>query len=261
MGAVISVLMMVLSTAVSCGAAEFTKATMTGTFLIEDGRPMSGALLFVYSQSTGPAPSIDKYWRVPDHSKYLNNDGSINTDIPEGIYYIGVVLRQSGTPRIGPPEAGDFFLISLDESGAPKRHQVKKGEHLDLGTIRGARQIKSHFVEAATTAIEGSIQDAGGKPVEGAMVFAFLTPLVSGKPLFASESSSREGKFILALPEGGTYYIKVRDDFGGGPPVAGKLLDGDKKDPLPKVSVETGEKVQIGILKVKKFPGRGRKNK
>src|SRR5512133_2744456 len=156
-GAVISVLMMVLSTAVSCGAVDVTPATLTGTFLIEDGRPMSGALLFVYDPRTGPAPSMDKYWRVPDHSKALKDDGSIDTAIPEGTYYFGAVLRKGGVNRIGPPEAGHYFLLRLDDNGVPKKHPVKKGERLDIGTIRGARQARTPFIVAATTAIEGCI--------------------------------------------------------------------------------------------------------
>lgn len=252
--AFILVIIIVLSAVISFGAEGF----MTGMFEVKAGKPMSGGLMLVYSPSTGPAPSIDKYWRVPDHYQYLKDDGSIRTDIPEGIYYFGAILRQSGASRIGPPEDGDFFLISLDESGAPKRHHVIKGEHLDLGTLGGARQIKTHFVVAARTVIEGNIQGADGKPVEGAMVFAFLTPKVTGKPLFASERSSKEGKFVLSLPEGGIYYIKVRDDFGGGPPQRGKLVDRDKDEPLLEVSVETGKTAQAGVMKVKKFSGRGR---
>lgn len=251
------VAMTVLSATISFGAEDVKNATMTGKFMIKTGQPMSGALFYVYNLATGPAPSRDKYWRVPDHAKAVNDDGSFSIDLPEGIYCVGAVQRLRGASRIGPPEDGDFFLLSLDDKGLPKKYPAKNGERLDVGTITGARQIKTPFLVAGTTAIEGSIRDEEGKPVEGAMAFAFLTPTIVGKPLFVSERSFKEGKFVLRVPEGGTYYIKIRNDFGGGPPRAGKVLDGNKEEPLLQVSVKTGETANIGILKVKKFPGRG----
>lgn len=255
--AVILVVMAVLSATISFGAEDLNKATMTGTFQIKTGLPMSRALFYLYNLATGPAPSADKYWRVPDHAKAMKDDGSFSIKLPEGTYCIGAVRRLRGASRIGPPEDGDFLLLSLDDKGLPKKYQVKNGERLDVGTISGARQIKTPFLVAGTTAIEGSIQDDEGKPVEGAMAFAFITPTVIGKPLFVSERSCKAGKFVLRVPEGGTYYIKIRDDLGGGPPRAGKMTDGNKEEPLLPVSVKTGETASIGILKVKKFPGRG----
>ena len=254
---VILAVMTVLSASISFGVEDLKNATMTGAFLIKSDLPMHDARLYVYNLATGPAPSGDAYWRVPDHAKVLKDDGSFSIELPEGIYCVGAIQRLRGTSRIGPPEDGDFFLLSLDDKGEPKKYQVKKGEHLDVRTILGARQIKTPFIVAGSTAIEGSIQDDEGKPVEGAMAFAFLTPTIIGKPLFVSERSGKAGKFVLRVPEGGIYYIKIRDDFGGGPPRVGKMLDGNKQEPLSQVSVKTGETARIGILRVKKFAGRG----
>lgn len=254
---VILAAMTVLSSSIGFCAENHRNATMTGTFLIKDGQPMSGGLFYVYNLATGPAPSPDKYWRVPDHAKALDDDGSFSIELPDGVYCVAAVQRLQGTLRVGPPEDGDFFLLSLDDKGESKKYQVKRGERLDVGTIRGARQIKTPFLVAGTTAIEGSIQDEEGKRFEGAMAFAFLTPTIIGKPLFVSERSSKAGTFVLRVPEGGTYYIKFRDEFGGGPPQVGNVLDGIKEEPLVPVSVKTGEIVRIGTFKVKKFPGRG----
>lgn len=255
---VLFVIMMVLPVCISSGADDLiTPTMMTGTFQVKAGQPMSGGLFYLYDLAKGPVPSVDKYWRVPDHAKALQEDGSFSLKLPEGAYCIGAIVRQRGATMIGLPEAGDYFLLSLDDKGLPKTYQVKKGERLDVGTISGARLVKLPFLAAVTTAIEGTIQDVEGNPVEGAMVFAFLTPRIVGKPLFGSERSSRDGKFVLSVPEGGIYYLKVRNDFGGGPPQAGRLVDRDKDEPLMDVSVETGKTAQIGVIKVKKFSGRG----
>lgn len=257
--AVIIIAISVLPAAIGFGADEPNNknATMTGTFLIKAGLPMSGAMFYVYNLAKGPAPSHDKYWRVPDHAQTLNGDGSFSIELQEGLYCIGAVQRVRGTTRIGPPEDGDFLLLSLDDKGQPKKYQVKNGERLDAGTISGARQIKTPFLVVGKTAIEGVVQDDNGKPVEGVMAFAFLTPTIIGKPLYVSERSCKEGRFVLRVPEGGTYYIKIRDDFGGGPPRAGKMLDGNREEPMAQITVKTGETARIGVLKVKRFPGRG----
>ena len=260
LGAVILVVLTVLSASVSFAMDGPKNATMTGTFLIKAGQPMSGARLYVYNLGKGPAPSYDKYWRVPDHARILKDDGSFSIELPEGIYCLGAVQRLHGTSRIGPPENGDFLMFSSDDKGQPKKYQLKSGELLDAGAMSGARQIKTPFLVSGTTAIEGSIQDAEGEAVEGVegvMAFAFLTPTIIGKPLYVSERSGKTGKFVLRLPEGGTYYIKIRDDFGGGPPQSGKVLDGNREEPMTQVSVKTGETASVGIIKVKKFPGRG----
>lgn len=257
LSAVILVVLMVLSVSISVAADGPKIATMTGTFLIKAGLPMSGARVYVYNLAKGPAPSHDKYWRVPDHARILNDDGSFSIELPEGVYCLGAVQRLHGASRIGPPEDGDFLIFSFDDKGQPKKYQLKNGELLDAGTMSGARQIKTPYLVSGTTAIEGTVQGAEGEAVEGVMAFAFLTPTIIGKPLYVSERSGKTGKFVLRIPEGGTYYLKIRDDFGGGPPRVGKMLDGNKEEPMTQILVKTGETASAGIIKVKKFPGRG----
>lgn len=256
-GILLFLALMLFSVSVSFGAETIPKGTLTGKFLIKPGLPMSGAVFYLYNLASGPAPSRDRYWRVPDHAEDLKGDGSFSVVVPEGTYCIAAVQRMRGGGRIGPPEDGDFFLLSLDDKKEPKRYQVKKGETLDVGSISGARQIKTPFLTVGTTGVTGIIQDMDGKPVEGAMAFAFATPTAIGKPLYVSERSCQAGRFTLRVSEGGTYYIKIRENFGGGPPAAGKFQDGNKQEPMAQVIVKTGETANIGVIKVKKFPGRG----
>ncbi len=232
---------------------------LSGRFLMADDRPLSGALLYLYNLKSGPLPSLDRYWRVPNHSAEIGADGRFSIQAPPGLYSIGAIKRSNGL-YIGPPELDDLFMLYLDETGQPRAFSLKPGALLNLGDIREpALSSRKKDPSEAATSIEGVITDLQGKPLEGVLVFAFTRPTVVGKPLFVSQPSDARGHFRLALAEGGTYYLKARSNLGGGPPQTGLIIDGNKLEPLVKVSVSTGETSGGVVLKTKTFPGRGRK--
>lgn len=230
---------------------------LSGRFMIAPDKPMSEGLAYFYNLSTGPAPSHDRYWRVPDNVRELDKEGRFTIELPAGEYCVGAVKR-SGSPQIGPPMEGDIFLLSLDDTGKPRKIAVKSGDKLDIGVIATPRPAVKSSPPQGITAIEGVVQDEAGKPVEGALVLAFLSPTIIGKPLFVSERSGKDGGFLLRVHEGGTFYLKLRTTYGGGPPRAGAMLDGNKEEPLHPVIVKNGETARGVVLKGKLFPGRGR---
>lgn len=238
-------------------AAAFQPGTMTGRFMLTQQTPMSDGLVYIYNLANGPEPSRDRYWRVPDHFMKLDKDGRFTVQLLEGTYCVGAIKR-NGPPQIGPPQEGDMFLLGTDGNGQPRKFTVKSNETVDLGVISGAKPFAPSLDTKGLTAIEGTILDAEGKPEAGVLVFAFPTPTVIGKPLFVSDRSARDGKFVLRVSEGGTYYLKLRSTFGGGPPQAGAILDGNKEQPLHRVTVKTGETIQGVSLTGKRFPGRGK---
>lgn len=241
----------------SARADAFQPGTITGRFMLTPQTPMSDGLVYIYNLATGPEPSRDRYWRVPDHFKQLDKDGRFTVQLLEGVYCIGAIKR-NGPPLIGPPQKGDMFLLSTDGNGQPKKFTVKSNETVDMGVISGATPFAPSLDTKGLTAIVGTIRDADGKPEAGVLVFAFPTPTVVGKPLFVSDRSANDGKFVLRVSEGGTYYLKLRSTFGGGPPQAGAILDGNKEQPLHRVTVKTGETTPGVVLTGKRFPGRGR---
>lgn len=251
-----ALLMALLMVAGSAAADEFRTGTLTGQFKADAGAPMTDGMVYIYNLAAGPAPSHDRYWRVPDFVEKLDKDGRFAIELPPGEYCIGAIKRR-GPAQIGPPLEGDLFVLGLDEKGLPKKFTVAKGEKRDIGVLSGAQPYKALPPAKDVTGIEGTVLDVDGKPVEGAMVFAFMTSTVVGKPLFVSDRSSKDGKFLLRVHEGGTYYLKVRDSYGGGPPRGGAVLDGNKEEPLHKVTVKNGEISRGSVLKGRKFPGRG----
>ena len=248
--------------AASVWGAERKTGYLSGRLMIKNGGPLDGGMAFLFNHAAGPPPSPEKYWRVPDEIVPIGKDGRFKAELIEGTYYLGAIKRLAGK-EIGPPQEGDFFLISRDAAGEPMQYFVGKGKETDVGTIAEATPFRRSMLklEGGITAIEGTIVGPTGKPVEGALVFAFLTPAMVGKPVFVSERTGKDGKFLLRVFGSDHYYLKTRDVYGGGPPKVGAVIGSYGEDtPIP-VDVKAGE-IKKGVeIKVVRFTGQGPKQK
>jgi hypothetical protein len=256
-------LFVIFSAFLICAAAsaqEVKKGTITGQIMIKENGPMAGGMVFVFNDASGPPPSSDKYWRVPDTVVKIDAEGRFSTDLPAGKYYLGAKKAITGKD-IGPPQDGDLFYAFSVEKGMPKTYEVEEGKRTDVGVITGATPFRKESVKFndGITAIEGVIIDGENRPVQGALVFAFLTPSMVGRPLFASERTGQDGKYILRVYGGGSYYLRVRSIYGGGLPTAGEMVGAyGIKEPVA-VTVKSGEKVKDITIQVRRFSGRGLK--
>jgi len=236
---------------------EIKTGTITGQLMTKGGAPLSGGQAFFFNDASGPPPSAEKYWRIPDYVTRIDDQGKFSLDLPEGTYYLGAIKRVSGE-KIGPPREGDYFFASMDDKGLPKSYLVKNGRKNDIGTISEAIPFQKSASKpgAEITAVEGTILDTEGKPVEGALVFAYTAPTMVGKPLFASERTGKDGHYTLRVYDNGNYYLRVRSVYGGGPPAIGDIIGVyGEKDPIA-VSTRKGEKVQGVNILVKRFYGK-----
>jgi hypothetical protein len=248
-----------LIAAAGASAQEVGKGKITGRLMLEDGRPMSGGSVFFFNDATGPRPSEERYWRVPDAVAAIGDGGRFSMELLPGKYYLGAMKRISAEKNVGPPGEGDYFLKGQDAKGNPKAFFVKKGETTDIGTIAKGAPFKREVVKygEGITSIEGVVRGPDGKPVEGAAVFGYKKPAARGKPLFASDKTGKDGKYILRVDEGGTYYLKVRDVFGGGPPVGGAIVGGYWQEGPVEAFAKTGEAtkgIDINIRFAEKIP-------
>jgi len=248
----------VFGTGIFALAADGGVGRITGTLQKKTGEPLANGMLFLFNEKTGPPPAPEKYWRVPDEIVPLDGDGKFLAEVPAGTYYLGAIKRIGGE-ALGAPNDGDYFLANRDERGNLRKYAVKAGETTTIGTLAQARPFKKVAASAGAgvTAIEGTVLDEAGKPVAGALVFAFVSPTMVGKPLFASERTGTDGTYLLRVHKGGTYYLKSREVYGGGAPKAGEIIGGyGEKEPKP-VKVETGKIVRGIDLRVIHFKGRG----
>lgn len=262
------ILILVISAAASLGgespfshlnnASVTDGGTIYGLVKIPALKPTDLGLVFLFDAAQGPPPSRDKYWRVPDIIETLDKDGAFSIEVPSGTYYF-IATKRDVDSEMGPPQDGDYFYFNGDSQGNPLPLTIAKGTRLNVGVISGSYPYSRSMLlrDKGVTSIEGVVLNKEGKPVQLALVFAYLTENTQGRPLFVSERTGKDGRFILRVHGGGVYYLKVRGLYGAGTPETGELLsnlDGDQSD---VVMLKTEEKLRGITLKVKPFPKRG----
>jgi hypothetical protein len=220
-------------------AEEIETGWISGQMMIKGGGPMSDGMVVFFRADEGPVPNPNKYLRIPDEVANLDDEGKFSVPLPLGKYFMGAVKRMSGE-LIGPPQDGDYFFISHDTEGAPVTYMIETGKNLNVGIISEAVPFKRTISEDAT-GIAGIIRYLSGNPVEGAIVFAYFTETMRGLPLFTSYRTGKDGKYLISVSHSGKYYLRVRDLYGGGPPVAGAIMGAYGKEKPAAVIVKAGE--------------------
>jgi hypothetical protein len=218
---------------------------ISGKFLSIDGEPKAEAMVFFFNAETGPQPSPDNYWRIPDKVVMANEQGEFVTELTEGHYYIGVVYKGLWDHN-GPPRGKDINFIGMESDGRLKVHLVKDREETEMGVIPEVDIIKNMDVrdELNVTAIEGYVLDENGEPAEKAIVLAYTTAADDSQPLFISDITGKNGQFVLRLQKGGKYFLRAR--------YRDKTRTFGEAAPAPvAVNVETGKSVSGIDVKVK----------
>lgn len=232
------------STIPALSADKTNTGSLTGRMFTKTGEALAGGKVLLFKELSGPPPSQSRYWRIPDETANIDITGSFKIKLTEGRYYISAMKRTS-KDKIGPPLDGDYVYSDSmkNATSKPKLFSVKKGEISDIGLIAEAVPYNSKIssTEDGITAITGTISDATGTPVSGAVVLAFPTANVIGKPLFVSQRTSSNGNYILRVSGSGTYFLKTRTTLKGGHPEEGELI-GTHGNGMPAgVTLKSGE--------------------
>ncbi len=218
---------------------------------------MVTGVVLLYDKTLGPPPST-RYWRVPDMITGTDSNGRFAIRVPKGVYYLQVAQKKPDG-EIGPPQESDYFYSHKDAHGKLLPITITTSTH-DLG-ILNAFLFEPSMAELTKdiTSIEGIILDNKGNPVEKALVFGYLSEVATGRPTFVSERSDKNGKYMLRVHDGGTFYLKVRSVYGGGKPQEGEFLNITNEFKPLKVSLEKHQKLKGVVLNVIKFsrPGSG----
>lgn len=220
-------------------AEEIETGWISGQMMIRGGGAMSNGMVVFFRADEGPVPAPERYLRIPDEVADLDAKGKFRVELPAGRYFMGAIKRMSGE-LIGPPQDGDYFFISEDAEGKPLVYSIENDRSLSVGILSDAVPFKRTIAEDAT-GISGLITDMKGKPVKGAIVFAYFTPTMTGLPPFTSYRTGPDGKYFISVSNKGTYYLRVRDLYGGGPPVPGAMMGGYGEEKPAPVTVTTGE--------------------
>lgn len=205
--------------------------------------PLEGVHLYVYK------PGMDFYGPAFAISPATGTDGRFDLELPDGDYVVVARKRAKGE-ETGPVVAGDNrseFLPVTVRGGAV---EMQISAPIKIGNQRNF----TGDVDASKTGIAGQVLDSDGHPVAAARVHVYDHVQMSERPKYVSEKTGPDGRYLIYLPAGGTYYLAARDKFGG-PPKLGDLYGRYDKGTIEPsaVVVKEGEllkPVNITVTKV-----------
>lgn len=202
--------------------------------------PAEGVYVYVYKTGADPHGPADVILPAPTSA-----DGTFSVELPPGKYTL-VARKRSNQDSAGPLSPGDQRSDPVDIV-VPAGGMAKTTLALNVKDDADLRA----FVPPKewTTSISGTVRDPDGKPVSGARVHIYTYVQMSERPKYVSERTGPDGKYVVLLPKGGTYYIAARDRFGG-PPRIGDLYgryDEGSINPTGVVVQDGGKREGIDI--------------
>lgn len=213
-------------------ADDGTPSSVTGTVVA----PLEEAYVYVYRKG------MDLYGPALEVSRATGPDGSFEVALPDGDYIFVVRKRQNGESS-GPVVAGDNRSEFVNVTVSGGKAELELVAPVKVGD---SRQL-SEQQQATQTGLSGRILDMDGKPVRDARVHVYDHVQMSERPKYVSEKTGADGRYLIHLPEGGTYYLAARDKFGG-PPKLGDLYGRyDKGTIEPSAVVVKGGEILKGI--------------
>lgn len=214
--------------------------TLSGTIQTVDGTPLSGGKAYFFNEAMGPPPAAEKYWRVPDETASLDNEGGFSVNLPPGNYYLGAMQRKADKTMIGFPTDGDIYY------DGKIRYEVQPAAQNKIPVIRGGESFSTQLLERSETitAIEGLVTDGSGQPVINALVFAYTKADMQSRPLFVSAQTDKNGAYRLRVAGDGAYFLRASDIYGGGMAAAGSVMGVYGGNTPKAVAVKKGEVIK-----------------
>lgn len=167
-----------------------------------------------------------------------DENGSFSFDfLPESAYYVVARKRAAGTGP-GPLAEGDYFGYYIDN---PVQVHVGSTTGIALELVVKGREVGNADgrPRPSGTRIAGRITDAAGAAVRGVYAFAYDEKVMAHrKPAFISQPVDDQGRYVIQLSGGGTFYIGARSAYGDSP---GKGEWYGRYDGTPDHGVTVGE--------------------
>ncbi len=188
--------------------------------LTYEGKPLAGAVLQIYTDLNTQLKGMGLGMTAPS-----DDNGYVEAPLPPGTYYL-VARKRRSESFAGPlVKEGEVTKIPIAMVEVPEKV---------------ARLADTLFGQ---TSIGGRILDAGGSPVSGVRVLLYPDPMMLNRPLYVSQPSTADGRFVLSFPKGGIYYLAARNNLGGAP-APGELYGRISRSRDSSVRVRTGQALQ-----------------
>ncbi|MDA8241083.1 MAG: carboxypeptidase-like regulatory domain-containing protein [Nitrospiraceae bacterium] len=192
-------------------AAE--KSLLTGKVSDAAGRPVEGAMVFVYANAS--------VRRSADFmSPPTDSDGVYRVFLPAGRYW--AVARLKKTEGVGPLMPGDKH--SGDPVEVDLTSENETGVDFTVADLKEAVGMRQKPREGSVK-ITGRITDEKGAPLVGVYAVVCRRKELSGMPDYLSAWVDDDGRYILYIPKG-KYYLGSASAF---PPGETYLMNGEIK--------------------------------
>ncbi|TLM65681.1 MAG: carboxypeptidase regulatory-like domain-containing protein [Deltaproteobacteria bacterium] len=183
-------------------AEKAPRSGIRGEISYQDA-PLPRAYLYVYQDA-------EKGFKGPGYLIQPVEKGTFRLNLPPGKYWLLARKRLRGG-QFGPIETGDYFNYY---HGNPVTIAAGEVREIRIETITRLSMLEDD-PNAPFVGVRGRIVDAAGKPAARLHVFAYRQAEMAGTPEFFSAPTGADGRFELALPEGGPYFLLARQEFGG----------------------------------------------
>ncbi|MFC1855945.1 collagen binding domain-containing protein [Thermodesulfobacteriota bacterium] len=179
----------------------------------EDSSAISGQVL--YNGSAVPGASVTIFlddsddFKGPGYSiSTTDSNGEFFFDYLEETEYYILVRKRSSGEKVGPIYAEDIFAYY---HGNPISAENGKVKHVVLNSVKKIFDERAISTALPETGFSGKVIDKSGNPVMGVHVFAYTDPVIGHKrPKALSLVTKEDGKYVLELKDGGTYFIGAR---------------------------------------------------
>lgn len=245
---VVTIMVVAVLTAASAFAQPGEAPALFSGAIVAEKKAVADALVFIFYEKNGPAPSLERYWRVPDAAVRSDDEGRFRAEVAPGKFY-AMAVRKSAKNKPGPPADGDVICFTPDADGNPASYFAAAGTEVDAGTIAHAvtfRKDMARHQGPNVTAVSGKVVGSDGKPVAGTVVFASTVADLGAKPVFVSDVTGADGKYVIRFNQGGAFHLRAEDMVGGAAAVSG---DGRRIKPVT-VKIKTEEKLRDVDIKM-----------
>lgn len=194
------------------GEAEETGTGTLAGRVTWQGEAVEGVLVRLYLDAASDFRGMG-YAAAPP----TGADGRFSFDyLPESGYFL-LARKRAGGGRAGPLGEGDLFGYY---GGNPVA--VTGGKSLDVEFEVVAKGREAPGADSrprrSGTAITGRITDASGMAVPEAYAFAYAEEVMAHKkPAFISAPAGEDGRYVIYLSRGGTWYVGARSAYGDSP--------------------------------------------